>query len=201
MAAGRMFRFGVFELDARTGELWKSGVKQKLQGKPFQVLLALLEKPGDLVTRDELQRQLWPSDVFVDFDSGLNTAINGLRFVLGESAEHPHYIETFARTGYRFIAPVDVVDVDAIPAAARAQRNQRLRLAALGSIVVLVATVVLMAVAIRRPRADAFQFRQVTFRRGQVWGARFAPDGHAILYTQSIVRPLPLRARRPLMAG
>jgi DNA-binding winged helix-turn-helix (wHTH) protein len=183
MGAEQIIRFGSFELDGATGELRKSGVKLKLQGKPLQVLLALLEKPGHVVTREELHRQLWSSDVFVDFDSGLNTAINRLRIVLGESAEHPHYIETFARTGYRFIAPVDVLDATPARAAARASRNGRLRRATFGAIVVLVAAVVVTAVAIRRPRVDAFQFRQVTFRRGQIWGARFAPDGHAILYT------------------
>ena len=183
MSADRLIRFGAFELNAGTGELRKNGVKLKLQGKPLHVLLALVDKPGQVVTREDLRRQLWPSDVFVDFDSGLNTAINRLRIVLGESAEHPHYIETFARSGYRFIAPVEVLDAAPAPSRARAARGRRLRLAALAAIVVLAATVVVTALAMRRPRADPFQFRQVTFRRGQVWGARFAPDAHAILYT------------------
>jgi DNA-binding winged helix-turn-helix (wHTH) protein len=109
--ARRLFRFGVFELDARTGELRKRGVKLKLQGKPLQVLVALLERPGQIVTRDELRRRLWPSDVFVDFDSGLNTAANRLRLALGDSAESPRYIETLPRIGYRFIAPLHAAEV------------------------------------------------------------------------------------------
>jgi DNA-binding winged helix-turn-helix (wHTH) protein len=108
-SARRLLRFGVFELDARTGELRKRGVRLRLQGKPLQVLQALVERPGEVVTREELQRRLWPSDVFVDFDSGLNTAANRLRITLGDSAESPRYIETLARTGYRFVAPVEEV--------------------------------------------------------------------------------------------
>src|ERR671910_1980804 len=104
-----VIRFGVFELDALTGELRKRGVKLRLQGKPLQILEALLEQPGEVVTREELRRRLWPSDVFVDFESGLNTAANRLRITLGDSAEHPRYIETLARVGYRFIAPVEDV--------------------------------------------------------------------------------------------
>src|ERR671912_554150 len=108
--ARKVTRFGVFELDGRTGELRKHGVKLRLQGKPFQVLQALLERPGEIVTREELRARLWASDVFVDFESGLNTAANRLRIVLGDSAENPRYIETLSRVGYRFIAPVDVAN-------------------------------------------------------------------------------------------
>lgn len=99
-------RFGVFEVDLRAGELRKSGVKLRLQGQPFQVLALLLEHAGDVVTREELQQKLWPSDTFVDFDHSLNTAINKVRDVLGDSASSPRYVETLARRGYRFIAPV-----------------------------------------------------------------------------------------------
>jgi cholera toxin transcriptional activator len=98
--------FGVFELDLVAGELRKSGMKLRLQGQPFQVLVLLLERAGDVVTREELQQSLWPSDTFVDFDHSLNTAINKLRDTLGDSASSPRYIETLSRRGYRFIAPV-----------------------------------------------------------------------------------------------
>src|SRR5713101_2682835 len=108
--AHRILRFGVFELDVRTGELRKHGIKLRLQGKPLQVLQALVERPGEVVTREELQRRLWPSNVFVDFENGLNTAANRLRITLGDSAESPRYIETLARTGYRFIAPLEIVE-------------------------------------------------------------------------------------------
>lgn len=102
----RLVRFGVFELDLSAGELRKSGAKLRLQGQPFQVLALLLEHAGDVVTREELQQKLWPSDTFVDFDHSLNTAINKVREALGDSASSPRYVETLARRGYRFIAPV-----------------------------------------------------------------------------------------------
>jgi cholera toxin transcriptional activator len=102
----RVARFGLFELDLSAGELRRSGVKLRLQGQPFQVLALLLERAGDVVTREELQQKLWPSDTFVDFDHSLNTAINKVREALGDSASSPRYVETLARRGYRFIAPV-----------------------------------------------------------------------------------------------
>lgn len=99
-------KFGVFEANLRTGELRKHGVKVKLQGQPFQVLAMLLERPGDVVTREELRDSLWSADTFVDFEHGLNSAIKRLRDALGDSADQPRYVETLARRGYRFIAPV-----------------------------------------------------------------------------------------------
>src|SRR5262249_38465679 len=83
-----------------------NGIRVKLTGQPFQILVILLEHPGDLVTREQLQRRLWPSDTFVDFDRGLNAAINRVREALGNSAENPRFVETLPRRGYRFIAPV-----------------------------------------------------------------------------------------------
>ncbi len=102
----RVFRFGAFQADPATGELRKSGVRIRLQEQPFQVLLVLLERPGDLVSREELRQRLWPADTFVDFDHSLNTVVNKLREALGDSATHPRFIETLARRGYRFLAPV-----------------------------------------------------------------------------------------------
>jgi len=104
---GLPIRFGVFEVDLHTGELRKQGVKIKLRDQPFQILLLLLARPGEVVSRDELQKQLWPGDTFVDFDRGLNKAVNHLRDALGDSAESPRFIETLPKRGYRFIAPVD----------------------------------------------------------------------------------------------
>jgi cholera toxin transcriptional activator len=114
----RLARFGVFELDLSAGELRKSGIKLRLQGQPFQVLALLLERAGEVVTREELQQKLWPSDTFVDFDHSLNTAINKVREALGDSASSPRYVETLARRGYRFIAPVqtNTHKLDATPA-------------------------------------------------------------------------------------
>ncbi len=101
-------RFGVFELDLRAGELRRQGLKVKLQEQPFQVLAQLLEKPGEVVTREELRNRLWPADTFVDFDHSLNAAIRRLRDALGDSAENPRFVETVARRGYRFLAPVSL---------------------------------------------------------------------------------------------
>src|SRR5215471_12675010 len=103
-ARTRKARFGPFDVDFRSGQLYKHGIRLKLQGQPFQVLALLLEHPGDLVTREEFQQKLWPADTFVDFDTGLNNAIKKLRDALQDSAEEPRYIETLPRRGYRFIA-------------------------------------------------------------------------------------------------
>src|SRR6266478_380702 len=100
-------RFGPFEVDFRAGELLKNGRRIRLQDQPLQVLAVLLERPGNVVTRDEFRQQLWPNDTFVDFDHGLNNAINRLRDALNDSAEAPRFIETLPRRGYRFIAEVD----------------------------------------------------------------------------------------------
>src|SRR5579863_8345727 len=106
--SGRVLQFGAFELKSDTGEMWKHGTRIRLQGKPLQLLQALLDRPGDVVTRDELRDRLWAADTFVDFESGLNTTVNRLRLALGDSADHPRYVETLARNGYRFVAPVSV---------------------------------------------------------------------------------------------
>ena len=104
---GKLVRFGLFELDLRAGELRENGVKIKLQEQPFQILAMLLEHPGESVTREELQQKLWSNDTFVDFDNSLNKAINKIREALGDSADNPRFVETMARRGYRFIAPVE----------------------------------------------------------------------------------------------
>jgi len=105
--APRVIRFGLFELDLSAGELRKENRKIKLQEQPSQVLALLVGRSGELVTREELQQALWPRDTFVEFDQGLNTAINKIRLALGDSADNPRFIETLPRKGYRFIAPVD----------------------------------------------------------------------------------------------
>src|ERR1700752_2577034 len=105
-----ILQFGTFEVDLRAGELRKQGKRIKLQDQPFQVLAVLLQRPGEVVTREELRSQNWPPDTFVDFDNSLNTAINKLREALGDSADNPRFIETLPRRGYRFIAPVSGID-------------------------------------------------------------------------------------------
>jgi DNA-binding winged helix-turn-helix (wHTH) protein len=104
--SARLVRFGTFEVELTAGELRKSGLKLKLTGQPFQVLAILLERPGEVVTREELQKRLWPH-TFVDVDHNLNTAINKIREVLGDSAENPRFLETLPRRGYRFIAQLE----------------------------------------------------------------------------------------------
>lgn len=104
--AHRLAVFGTFELDLRTGELRKRGVKLHLQEQPFRVLAMLVERAGDLVLREELRQRLWPDAIFVDFDLGLNKAVAKLRRILGDSAENPRFIETLERRGYRFVADV-----------------------------------------------------------------------------------------------
>jgi Tol biopolymer transport system component/DNA-binding winged helix-turn-helix (wHTH) protein len=107
-------RFGAYEVDLRARELWKAGRRRKLTGQPFSVLAILLERPGEVVSREELQRRLWP-DTFVDADHNLNTAINKIREALNDSSERPHFIETLSRRGYRFIAPVESVQAGPPP--------------------------------------------------------------------------------------
>src|SRR5664280_80930 len=102
----RVFRFGAFELNEATGELRKQGIRIKLHSQPFQVLVMLLERPSELVTREEMRQRLWGEDTFVDFDHGLNTAVNKLREALGDLASQPRHVETVSGKGYRFIAPV-----------------------------------------------------------------------------------------------
>ncbi len=106
----RSVRFGVFEVDLRSGELRKKGIRIRLQGQPYMLLITLLKQPGELVTREELRSALWPEDTFVDFDHSLGTAVNKLREVLGDSASNPRFVETAPRRGYRFIAPVVAVN-------------------------------------------------------------------------------------------
>src|SRR5450755_2273992 len=100
-------RFGIFEVDLQSGELRRQGFKVKLQEQPLQVLVMLLERPGEVVAREDLQRRLWPGDTFVHFERGLNRAINKLREALGDDAESPHFIQTLPRRGYRFLASVE----------------------------------------------------------------------------------------------
>lgn len=108
--SAQCYRFGVFEANTATGELRRQGLRVKLNTQPFQLLLMLLDRPGDLVTREEIQRQLWPDGTFVDFDHGVNSAVNRIREALNDAAANPRFIETLARRGYRFIAPVERVE-------------------------------------------------------------------------------------------
>ena len=103
----RRYRFGVFEADAATGELRRQGVRIKLNAQPFQMLLLLLERPGELLTREEISKKLWHDGTFVDYEHGVNSAVNRIREALGDTASSPRFVETLARRGYRFVAPVE----------------------------------------------------------------------------------------------
>src|SRR5215470_10524589 len=109
----QVIKFGVFEVDLAGGEVRKAGMRQKLPGQAFQVLQALLERPQEIVTREELRERLWPNNTFVDYELALRKAVNRVREVLGDSAENPRFIETLPRRGYRFVAPVNGTDVAA----------------------------------------------------------------------------------------
>jgi DNA-binding winged helix-turn-helix (wHTH) protein len=136
-----LYRFGVFELEAQTGELRRHGIKLKLQDQPYQVLLKLLEHAGQTVTREQLRSTLWPADTFVDFETGLNTTIKRLRETLGDSADNPAFIETVPKRGYRFIAPVSTPDAgpDLVPNKPNQARGVRLNpVLQFGAVLILV---------------------------------------------------------------
>src|SRR6202142_172136 len=138
-------RFGVFELDLRAGELRKHGLRGRLQEQPFQVLAMLLQHPGEVVSREELQKRLWPADTFVDFDHGLNKAINKIRDALGDSAEAPRFVETVPRRGYRFIAPFSQPPPRVPPAPTQDEKPARRRLfvlAAAATAVIVLLTII-----------------------------------------------------------
>jgi DNA-binding winged helix-turn-helix (wHTH) protein len=123
----RLVRFSVFEVDLDAGELRKNGARIRLQEQPFQVLTALLQNAGQVVTRDHLREEIWPADTFVDFDHSLNTAVNKIREALGDSASSPRFVETLARRGYRFIAPVDGGAAESAAAQNQITQNQGTR--------------------------------------------------------------------------
>jgi DNA-binding winged helix-turn-helix (wHTH) protein len=113
----RRYRFGVFEADSVTGELRRQGIRLKLNAQPFQVLLLLIDRPGQLLTREEISRELWPEGTFVDYEHGVNSAVNRIREALGDTASNPRFVETLARRGYRFVAPVERIGEDQNPPA------------------------------------------------------------------------------------
>jgi DNA-binding winged helix-turn-helix (wHTH) protein len=117
LAPSRYLSFGTFHLDLIKEELFKDGTRVKLQGKVYQALLALLQKPGEIVTREELRMQLWPSDTHVNYDANVNTTVNKLRQVLGDSPDQPAFVDTIPRKGYSFVARVEYVDQPVMPQA------------------------------------------------------------------------------------
>jgi DNA-binding winged helix-turn-helix (wHTH) protein len=193
----QVVRFATFEVDLLSVELRKAGVKLKLTGQPFQVLAILLEQPGTIVTREELQKRLWP-DTFVDVDHNLNTAIKKIREALGDSAEHPRFVETLPRRGYRFVGRVEGNRVAAIPT----EVSSNTRRWALRPFVLVGACVacVLMAAAglflYKRTHVSVSHkqrsLTRLTFDDGLQIGATWSPDGRFIAYrTRSFVGTVP----------
>jgi DNA-binding winged helix-turn-helix (wHTH) protein/Tol biopolymer transport system component len=193
-----VFRFGAFELQAETGELFKHGVRIRLQSKPLLILQALLVKPGELVTREVLRGELWPAGTFVDFESGLNTATNRLRAALKDSADSPRYIETVPRAGYRFICPVTKLEPERAEPPATFQNPERarefrhvqrscLRKLSQAIPVIILGTVVALAFAYLNLRDSVHhqppRFRQLNFRAGLVESARFLARTNNAAYT------------------
>ena len=190
----RTLRFGVFEVDLRSGEVRKSGSRIKLQDQPFKVLQILLEQPGDLVTREELQSRIWPEESFGDFDHAVNVAVGKLRTALGDSADNPTFIETVPRRGYRFVARLDGASADTyranVPAvgASRAKPISRPNRTLLAALAILSAVIFLgLGILLGRRTAPSQppDFQRLTVRHGTVYSARFAPDGHNVIYAAS----------------
>ncbi len=152
--ARQLLRFGPFEVDLKAGELSKDGRKRRLQEKPFRVFEALLERPGDVVTREELRQRLWPSDTFVDFDNGLNNSVNKLRTALGDAASAPLFVETVGRRGYRFIGAIQPPDepVRLVEAEPRSIPRRSWRVAVIGTVA---AAIVVTTVLVRSSRESS----------------------------------------------
>jgi len=161
------FCFGAFELDPRAGELRKKGMKIKLQGQPAEILVMLLERPGETVTREELQKKLWAADTFVDFEQGLNNAMNRLRVALDDDAESPHFIETVPRRGYRFVGVLNgggqPVAAGAVPPASKIAWRPRFSWSVCIWLAVIgMAGLVLLISAVYRPRSPLRQTPRVS---------------------------------------
>lgn len=172
-------RFGLFEADFSAGELRKKGRKVRLEGQPFQVLSLLLGRPGQVITREELQRALWPADTFVEFDHGVNTAIGKIRRALGDSSANPRFIETLPRRGYRFIAPVNGNES---PVPARHGISTRIVAPAALVVLALVGALVLMSVRDTRTTESPWKAIPITTYPGWEHQPSFSPDGTQVAF-------------------
>jgi DNA-binding winged helix-turn-helix (wHTH) protein/Tol biopolymer transport system component len=184
-------RFGDFEADLHAGEIRKSGSRIKLQDQPFRVLQILLEHRGELVTREELQSRIWPEESFGDFDHAVNVAVGKLRAALGDSAENPSFVETVPRRGYRFVATLDEAPVETHPQLPATNGDRPARVGSvfnrtlLAILAIVVSAFLIGAGIFLGHRAAKWQppdFQRLTVSRGAVYSARFAPDGHSVIY-------------------
>jgi len=196
----------VFEADLEAGEVRKSGSRIKLQDQPFKVLQILLERPGALVTREELKARIWPEDSFGDFDHAVNIAIAKLRNALGDSAENPSFIETVPRRGYRFVGRVEGTPADTYPVEARLTApTSRLKRHLRASLAIVVGGLFVATAAFligRRTKSPPLGFERLTVARGTVYSARFAPDGHDVIYSASWSgAPIEIYSTNPKIPG
>jgi DNA-binding winged helix-turn-helix (wHTH) protein len=174
-------RFGEFSTDLEARELHRNGVKVKLQGQPFEVLALLLSRPGRIVSREEFHKRLWPDDTFVDFEHGLNAAVNRLREALEDSSEDPRFIETIPRRGYKFIAPLYGQPDKQLSLTASPFFWRPLRLAGLGTLAIFVLTAAtLWFWATRSPKV--ISWTELSFGKQAACGL-FATDGSRIYFT------------------
>ena len=184
------YRFGVFELDASRGILRKHGIRIKLQDQPQQILLLLLEHPGEVVTREQIQKRLWPDNTFVDFDNAINSAVRKLRETLGDSAENPRFVETLARRGYRLIVPVSTGtghnQETQIPLPAVVPRLRARPIIAAAVLVVGLGTVATWLVRQYNARDSAgLRLTPLTTNTGIEIQPSFSPDGTRVTYSSS----------------
>jgi Tol biopolymer transport system component/DNA-binding winged helix-turn-helix (wHTH) protein len=180
-----VIRFGPFETDLRAGELRRDERKIRLQEQPFQVLAMLLERPGEIVTREELRGRLWPADTFVDFDHGLNAAVKRLRDALGDSAENPRFVETLARRGYRFVAPIHLAGVEAVSETMPVARSHRYwRIVPAGATLLIVGIMVGWHAGHRSVAAVRVVERRLTSNpeNDPVISAAISPDGKMLAF-------------------
>ena len=176
----RTVRFGTFEVNFEAGEVRKSGIRLKLQEQPFRVLTLLLERPGEILSREELQRKLWPEDTFVDFENSLNSAVARLRDVLGDSATTPRFIETVPRRGYRFVASVEGEPAAPAPESPGVRRIRWPWLAAATAAAVL-ATAAIWRYSPGLPEAQP-ELIPLTTYPGNEGSPTFSPDGNRVAF-------------------
>ena len=195
----RIIRFGSFEVDKLTGELRKNGSRVKLQQQPLQILLVLLQRRGDIVTREELRQQLWPTDTFVDFDHSLNAAVKRLRDALGESADSPVFIETLARRGYRFTVPINGAGIKGENVAGTSTiapekgiKGRARRWALLGVSVVVLGVALVWVARMTVMRSSPSPKPTITEHKltansaeNPIDGAAISPDGNSLAYSDA----------------